>query len=275
MQLRRATFAVDGGRAFTLIELLVVIAILAILAALLFPAVSQAKHRARRVQCTNNEKQLAVTWMLYSDDNSERLVSNGGRGGRAAPPYLWIHGGNHGDQHSLVSTQYLVDTSYALFASYLKNLALYKCPADRSRWPYNKQLVYQLRSYAMNVYVGTRGENVEAPLALDPEYRVCLKSSDLDSPATRLVFIDVNPGNICTPGFGVNMKLDTFVHLPSSLHNKAGVLAFADTHVETHRWRDEQTRLSNPTDAFSLGHFVPASNNEDLRWLRERAARPR
>jgi prepilin-type N-terminal cleavage/methylation domain-containing protein len=81
MPRRRATFTVDGGVAFTLIELLMVIAILAILAALLFPAVAQAKHRARRVQCTNNEKQLAVTWVLYAQDNrrlEHGLVTSGG-----------------------------------------------------------------------------------------------------------------------------------------------------------------------------------------------------
>ena len=251
-----------------------VIAIIAILAALLLPALGGAKHAAWRIQCVNNQKQMVVGWALYSGDNREALVPNGGRSTAVATgPYLWVYGGNHGDDQTLTNSQYLVGNNYALFAPYIKTLPIYKCPADRTLWPVRgKGKVFMMRSYAMNCYVGTGPRNVETPLSLNSTYRIHLKSSDLASsgPANRFVFMDVNPGSICTPGFGVDMVSDVFVHYPSTLHKGSGVISFADTHVESRKWLDARTRKSLAAGSDRIAHNDPSPKNPDLQWIRER-----
>jgi prepilin-type processing-associated H-X9-DG protein len=161
---------------------------------------------------------------------------------------------------------------FALFAQYVKSVWLYKCPADQSLWPIGGKRVSELRSYSMNCYIGTPAGNVETPLRLDPAFRVHLKTAQIasDSPATRFAFMDVNPASICTPAFGVTMAQDSFIHYPSSLHRGAGVVAFADGHIESHKWLDARTRRGLPPGAQYIPHDQASPNNPDLDWIRER-----
>lgn len=262
------------SRGFTLIELLVVIAIIAILAALLLPVLARAKNQARRIQCINNEKQLIVTWNLYSMDNREQLVPNGGGGPRTAP-FLWVLGGNHSDPQTLVNTNYLVDPRYALFSPYLKTVASYKCPADRVSWRYGTGggIENELRSYAMNSYIATQTADAEQPLIISSMFKVYMTVASLtaDSPGNRLVFIDVHPSSICTPGFGMDMLSDEWIHFPSALHGP-GVLTLADGHVESHKWQDPRTVRGPPPNAPPHGN--PAAH-VDIDWLRQRTTTQR
>ncbi len=270
------------SRAFTLVELLVVIAIIATLSALLLPALAGARNQAWRASCVNNEKQMAVAWMIYADDNSDHLAANGGDAATtSSQPHLWVYGGNHGAPETLTNTLYLTGDNYAEFARLLPSSLIYKCPADRSTWPvwtlepFALKLTYvpEERSYAMNSYIGTTPASMLSPLVINPRYKVYLTSGQMvaDQPDSRFLFMDVNPANICTPGFGVDMSLSRWIHYPSALHRQRGVIVFADGHVEVHRWLDDSTMLQLPTGMGFIGHDNTAFHNRDLPWIASHA----
>jgi prepilin-type processing-associated H-X9-DG protein len=261
------------------VELLVVIAIIAILAAVLLPALVGAKIQAARIGCVANEKQLILAWTIYSGDNNEQLVLNGGdQAATSSKAQLWVYGGNHGSADSLTNDLYLTGANYALFAKIIPGKRIYKCPADTSNWPLwgpisttPSAYVAELRSYAMNSYMGSYPAGTIAPLSLLAAYRTYTKTFQLaaDSPVNRFVFTDVNPASICTPAFGVDMSLLSWIHYPSDRHRQRGVLAFADGHVEAHRWVDPRT-MAHLSSGTYLPHYVLSPNNQDLSWIAAR-----
>ena len=138
-----------GAPGFTLIELLVVIAIIAILAALLLPALGSAKLKAQGIQCMSNLKQLQLVFLLYPDDNNDNLTSSGYTS--PVEPTAWVNGwedfrDNNPDNYD---PRTLLDPQRAKFATYLTGVGVYKCPADRSTTKVNGKPVPRLRSMSM------------------------------------------------------------------------------------------------------------------------------
>jgi len=258
-----------------LIELLVVIAIIAILAALLLPTLARAKGKARRIQCVNNLRQLNTTWALYSSDNNEGLASNG-FGVPGKPPLfdnkLWVVGDEHINPPFFTNLDYLLNPQCASFAPYLKTPQVYKCPEDRSTVELGTKAHPKTRSYAMNSYLGwleTIGSFNSA------RYWTFQKAPDLarGDPSKVLLFVDTSPGNICHSAFVIRMgAAGQFYHLPSVQHDRFGVVSFADTHVEAHKWVEPRTVQESKPNWIPNHWTLYLPGNRDLMWLQEHAS---
>jgi len=252
--------------AFTLIELLVVIAIIAILASLLLPVLAGAKARAKRIGCINNQKQLALVWFTYSMDNNDWVAANGEYDPPTTSLQLWVQGAfvtpaNDGRSDLLFNPQ------YAQFARYLQTPKTYVCPTDNQTVKAGGQVFPKLRSYSLNAYFGWVGP---WDTRLAAGYKIYRKYTDTTElpPAGLFLFQDVNSNSICWPYFGVQMAQDDIFNYPGISHEHGGVISYADTHVEYHRWTDPRTITAYSSDYHA--HQDSSPGNADLYWLRGR-----
>jgi prepilin-type N-terminal cleavage/methylation domain-containing protein/prepilin-type processing-associated H-X9-DG protein len=251
-----------SGRGFTLIELLVVIAIIAILAALLLPALSRAKMSAQATACANNIRQLSLAWMLYTDDNDQCLVNNSSTADTRTLRQSWVNNiQDWGTSVENTNPAYILSGKMAPYVN--NNLGVYKCPADQTA----AQNGPRLRSISMNSLVGNPLHN---PNRFNPTWVQFLKTSQFPGPANFYVFLEEHPDTINDGYFMNRWDEIKWGNVPASWHNGAANLSWADGHVERHRWIPNTVRPS-VQGGVGTGGFVPSPTTDYL-WLRERTS---
>jgi prepilin-type N-terminal cleavage/methylation domain-containing protein/prepilin-type processing-associated H-X9-DG protein len=248
--------------AFTLIELLVVIAIIAILAAMLLPALSKAKIRAQGISCLSNVKQQQLAWILYTGDNQEKVPINYSGTGAGSPCGVdattaswvagWLTTGSGNPDNT--NTSYLVDAGYEQFGSigqYTKSAGIYHCPADRTEAQGYGQL--RVRSVSMNGYVGpskaagSKSSGFADGSATGQAERY-FKTVDFNKlkPVDCIVFLDERPdpapgalgGGLDDGWFWSPISATDLHNTPAIFHGNSSSFSFADGHSELHKWID-------------------------------------
>jgi prepilin-type N-terminal cleavage/methylation domain-containing protein len=229
--------------AFTLIELLLVIGIVAVLAALLLPALAAAKARGRRAVCMDNLKQAALSFQMYTADNGGKLAQNYPL--FSADSNSWVLGDM---KVSSDSTNKTFIRQGKLFP-YASQVALYRCPADPSR----TDDAPRVRSYSMNGWIGSRYMETHSQAA---GYRTFVRESELAAadPAAIWVIADEHEASIDDAWFLVTMdNSKPFASFPATRHEGSYGLNFADGHAEFYKLHDakspaagEQTGANDP-----------------------------
>lgn len=240
---------------FTLIELLVVIAIVALLAALLLPALGNAKKEALKVSCINNLKQLQICYISYAQDHDDWLAPNNYVHVTSAPDDPYTNGPSWCPGDVKEDTT-IANLTNGVLWQYNAEGAIYRCPADKSVVPGTS--IPKTRSYNLSIWL-----NCDYDWFINSYHKV----HELGGwpPERIFTFMDTHEDGIIDPTFGVYHENDPFgygnywIDLPADRHRQGGNLTFLDGHVEYWKWASPKKFVR---------HVTPPATPADLRDLR-------
>lgn len=244
----------SNGAGFTLIELLVVIAIIAMLMAILMPALRAVKDQARRVHCVSNVKTLSLAWLMYKDENDDKLVG----GNTANQPHMWVFRPPSG---ATIEQKKDAIREGALFPYVGDAVDVYRCPADQRQ---KDPRQFAFRSFS--IAGGANGQDWAGSVQ-------ATKYSDIRNPAIKYIFLE----EIDTRGYNMgswvlNFNPPRWVDPLAIWHNEQSTMGFADGHSDMHKWHDKslidwcRKAMFEPTN-FTFYMTPPADERQDIEYM--------